>query len=183
MYIEHEYQDNALILFQGPVTVNLISYMGNYIQSFLDHKAKFLQQVFRIFVELTQNVSYYSADTQKSRNVIDCGKGWFSLQDLTGYYKLTTGNLIKSDDGPKLTVYCNEINSLPHEELRKLKREVQSKALMQDVSARVGMIQISLASQNKLDFRIEEVNKTHSFFILSAYLNKSQKFRSEILPV
>lgn len=173
MNIEKEYQDNALLLFHGPITVNLVSYMGNYIQSFLNPKPKILQQIFRVFVELTQNVSYYSEEIVKSKNGIECGKGWFSLQEFTDHYRLSTGNLITPADGVKLTNYCNEINSLTTEELRKLKRDVRAKAMMKDVNARVGIIQISIVSLNKLDFKIIDIDKSHSFFILSAFLKKS----------
>ena len=173
MNIDKKYQDHALLFFLGPVTVNLISYFGNYLQSFLPPDHKLFQQIFRVFVELTQNVSYYSAEKIKGKNNIDCGKGWFSIQNFSDCYKLSTGNLIKPEDGITLTDYCKEINSLPEEELRTLKREVRAKAFTEDVNARVGLMQICIVSNQKLEFEITEIDPSHSCFIISATICKS----------
>lgn len=170
MIIQTEYKDNALLYYQGPFTVNFISYMGNYFQSFLPQDAKFLQRAFRAFVELTQNVSYYSADKTETKNGIHCGTGWFSIQEIKGNYRLSTGNLIKTSDRLKLEAYCNEINTSSEDQLRKLKREIRSKSLMNDVIAQIGLIQIGIISSNKLDYHITEINKKHSFFVLSVVL-------------
>ena len=174
MNIDLKYQENALMLFQGPFTVNLISYLGNYFQSFLPQDGKMLQQIFRVFVELTQNVSFYSDDIQEGKNGSSCGSGWFSIQDMEESYRLTTGNLIKASDGPKLEAYCSEINSLGGEELRKLKRDIRSNAMMRDVSAQVGLIQIAIISLNPLTFQITKIDRVHSYFVVSARVGKSQ---------
>ena len=172
MIVPKEYQNNLLYLYQGPITVNLISFLGNYIQLFLNDDSVLLKRIFRIFVELTQNISYYSAEKKEDKNGIHCGIGWFSLQDFENYYRLSTGNLIRSEDGPTLKTYCKEINSLSEEQLRKLKRDIRAKALMKDVIAQVGLIQTGITSQNRLDCQITEMDKWHSFFILSAILNR-----------
>ena len=172
MIIDKEYQENAMLLFQGPISVNFISYMGNYLQSLLPQDTAKLQQIFRVFVELTQNVSYYSEAISGDKNSINSGIGWFSFQDLDTRYRLTTGNLIKKEDEIKLTNYCNEINAMTVEGLRKLKREVRSQAFKREVNAQVGIIQIGITSANKIDAHVNKINDQHSFFIISAYLEK-----------
>jgi len=174
MNIDPKYQENALLLFQGPVTVNLISYLGNYFQSFLPQDGKMLQRIFRVFVELTQNVSFYSNDIQEGKNGSCCGSGWFSVQDMEDQYQLSTGNLIKTSDGPKLEAYCSEINSLTGEELRKLKRDIRSNAMMRDVSAQVGLIQIGILSSNPITFQITKIDRVNSYFVVSAKISKLQ---------
>ncbi len=172
MGIEKEFQQNSLILFKGPVTVNFISYAGNYLQSLLYPEKRLLQEIFRVFVELTQNVSYYSAETWEDKNGVSSGVGWFSVQDFKNHYKITTGNLVKADDSPKLEAYCDEINSLSVEDRKKLKREVRSNAMLKDVNAQVGLIQVSIVSSNNLEYQIKEVDKNFSSFTISATINK-----------
>lgn len=172
MEIEKEFHHNSLIFYQGPITVNYISFMGNYLQSLLHHEKKLMQEIFRVFVELTQNVSYFSAETRTDINGIISGSGWFSVQITEPGYKISTGNLVFKDDGIKLESYCSEINSLSVEELRILKRDVRTKAMMNDVIARVGLIQTAIISGNKLAYSITPVDDSHSFFIISAYINR-----------
>jgi hypothetical protein len=172
MGIDTEFQQNSLIYFQGPITVNFISFTANYLQSLLFSEKKLLQEIFRVFVELTQNISYYSDQTWEDKNGIRSGTGWFSVQDLQDRYMITTGNRIKISDGPKLEEYCKEINSLSVEERRKLKRDVRARAMLKDVNAHVGLIQISIISGSNLDYKITAVDKDHSFFTISASIVK-----------
>lgn len=159
-------------MFQGTLTVNLISILGNHLRLLLNHDFKGLQKVFKIFIELAQNVSYYSADTFEVNTGLFCGAGWVSVQDSKDHYRITTGNLIRTQDGPVLTRYCEEINSLSEEDLRKLKREIRSEAMVRDTGAHIGLIQTSILSGNKLDFSIISESDENQVFILATKINK-----------
>jgi len=170
--IKEEYQQNCLLTYQGPITVNLVSFLGNYIKSFINYDTKVLVKLFKIYIELTQNVSYYSAETKEVKNGVNCGVGWFTLQEYDDSYRITTGNRILKTDAPKLIQYCNEINVLKEDELRELKRKTRAQAMVRDVGAHIGLIQTSLTSGNKLDFSIEPINRSQSFFIISTQVIK-----------
>jgi hypothetical protein len=172
MIIKKEYQENSLLLFQGTLTVNLISILGNHLRLLLNHDFKGLQKIFKIFIELAQNVSYYSADTFEVNSGLYCGAGWISVQEMGNHYRVTTGNLIKPEDGPILIRYCEEINSLPEEDLRKLKREIRSEAMVRDTGAHIGLIQISILSGNKLDYSVTGESDSNPVFILATRINK-----------
>lgn len=172
MEIEREFQEKSLIYFNGPMTLNFISFMGNYLQSVMHSEKYLMQEVFRIFVELTQNVSYFSAEMRPDSNGISSGSGWFSVQETPDWYRISTGNLIFKDDGPKLETYCNEINSLSADELRALKRNIRANAMINDVIARVGLIQTGIISSKSIDYRITPVDNMHSLFIISAFINR-----------
>jgi hypothetical protein len=170
--IREDYQQNCLLTYQGPITVNLVSFLGNYIKSFINYDTKVLVRLFKIYIELTQNVSYYSADTKMVKNGVNCGVGWFSLQEFDDTFRISTGNKILKTDGEKLRIYCQEINSLDDKELRELKRKTRAQAMVRDVGAHIGLIQTSLTSENKLEFSIEPIDKKHSFFTISTRINK-----------
>jgi hypothetical protein len=172
LIIKEAHQQNCLITYQGPITVNLVSFLGNYIKSFIDYDNKVLVRLFKIYIELTQNVSYYSAETKQVKNGINCGVGWFTLQEFDDCFRITTGNRILKSDAPKLTSYCQEINNLNEEELRELKRKTRAQAMVRDVGAHIGLIQTSLTSGYKLEFDIENINKVHSFFTISTKVYK-----------
>ncbi len=172
MTIPKEYQENSLLIYKGAFTVNLISILGNQIRLLPEIDFRVVQKLFRIFMELTQNVSYYSAEVVNVKSGISCGSGWVSIQTDGNSLKVTTGNRIKSEHGPKLEKYCEEINSFKEADLKKLKREIRSQALERDTGAQIGLIQTSLISGNKLEFQILSDHKEHDFFIISTKTSK-----------
>lgn len=172
MVIAKEYQENALLIYKGVFTVNLISILGNHIRSLPDHDSRCLQRVFRIFVEISQNVSYYSEETMQVKEGMPSGVGWVTIQEFSDYYSVTTGNIIKPEHAPKLEKYCSEINSLDGEELRTLKRKIRSEAMIRETGAQVGLIQTSILSGSKLDFILSDTKSEGAYFILSTKIIK-----------
>ncbi len=172
MFIAKEYQDRSLLIYQGLFTVNLISILGNHIRLLPDHDSILLQRIFKVFIELAQNVSYYSHENSEIKEGVFCGIGWISVQDLEGFYRITTGNSIKSEHAPKLESYCKEINAMEEEDLKTLKRKTRAQAMLRDINAQIGLIQTGLISGTKLDFEITPVNETSHYFRISATVNK-----------
>jgi hypothetical protein len=172
MNITNEYQSNALLLYRGALTVNLISSLGNQIKLLSEIDFRVVQRLFRIFMELTQNVSYYSAEVVSIKSGVLCGSGWVSVQNMGDTLRISTGNRIKQEHGNKLTSYCHEINSFNEAELRKLKRDIRSQAMERDTGAQIGLIQTSIISGHKLDFKIVSDNSDKDFFIISTATSK-----------
>lgn len=173
MFIKREFQEESLLLYQGTLTVNLISILGNHARLLLASDFKGIQKIFRVFVELTQNVSYYSAEAYETGPETHCGAGWVSVQRFLKEYHITTGNRIKPEDAPTLTRYCNEINALNEEELKKLKRELRAQAMVRDTGANIGLIQSSIISGNPLDFLISE-EEGHTWFTIRVRINREE---------
>jgi hypothetical protein len=172
MNIPTENQEKSLLIYKGAFTVNLISILGNQIRLLPEIDFRIVQKIFRIFMELTQNVSYYSAEIVSVKSGVSCGCGWVSVQDFDDYMKVTTGNRILAEHGPKLLTYCNEINSYDNEQLRKLKRDIRSQALERDTGAQIGLIQTSIISGNKLDIKITDEIASDDYFTISAITSK-----------
>jgi hypothetical protein len=172
MNIPVENQEKSLLIYKGAFTVNLISILGNQIRLLPEIDFRIVQKIFRIFMELTQNVSYYSAEVVNVKSGVSCGSGWVSVQDFPDCMKVTTGNRILPEHAPKLIKYCTEINTYNNEELRKLKRDIRSQALERDTGAQIGLIQTSIISATKLDIQITTELEKDDFFIISACTSK-----------
>jgi len=166
------YQTEKVLSFHGPLTINLLSFIGNYLKSVINSDQVLSSRLYKIFIELTQNVSYYSAEVKEVERGIKSGIGWFILNEYDEHFVFTTGNLIKREDGFKLTKNCSEINSLNEEDLRKLKRKTRGEAKIRDIGAHIGLIQTGLLSGNTLEFKISDINSRHSYFTISVRLNK-----------
>jgi hypothetical protein len=173
MIISKEYQENSLLIYKGAFTVNLISILGNQIRLLPEIDFKTVQKLFKIFMELTQNVSYYSAEVVDVKSGTSCGSGWVSIQNFEDSIRISTGNFIKPEHRPKLVSYCQEINSLSDLQLRTLKRDIRSQAMERDTGAQIGLIQTSITSGSKLDFEVLPVDgKEDMFFIISTKTSK-----------
>ncbi|MBN2215168.1 MAG: SiaB family protein kinase [Bacteroidales bacterium] len=166
------YDNDSIISFKGPLTVGLLSFVGNSLKSIIRVENSLAKRIFRIFIELTQNVSYYSAETIEVEKGIKSGVGWFIVKENSNKYNVTTGNLIIREDGFKLIRNCDEINSLTEKELRELKRRTRSQAIERDVGAHIGLIQTSLLSGDKLNYKVTELDDIHSFFTISVNIKK-----------
>lgn len=166
------YDKESIISYKGPLTVGLLSYVGNSLRSIMKIGHSLEKRLFRIFIELTQNVSYYSAEVIEVEKGVKSGIGWFVIRESNNHYVVTTGNLIIRSDGFKLIRNCDEINSLNDKELRDLKRKTRSQAIERDVGAHIGLIQTSLLSGGKLDYKVTELDNEHSFFTISVNVEK-----------
>jgi hypothetical protein len=166
------YDSESIVSFKGPLTVGLLSYIGNSLSGVLKVGHALEKRIFRIFIELTQNVSYYSAEVVEVEKGIKSGVGWFVIKESNNHFNVTTGNLIIRSDGFKLIRNCDEINALNEKELRDLKRRTRSQAIERDVGAHIGLIQTSLLSGSKLNYKITELDKEHSFFTISVDVEK-----------
>ena len=166
------YDSESIVSFKGPLTVGLLSFLGNYMKSVIKVEHAIEKRIFRIFIELTQNVSYYSAETIAVEPGIDSGVGWFTVKKLNNHFIITTGNLIIKEDGVKLIRNCDEINSLNETELRELKRKTRSQAMERDVGAHIGLIQTSILSKSKLNYKVSELDSRHSYFTISVNIEE-----------
>jgi hypothetical protein len=161
-------RDN-LLFYNGPISIEMISFMANHVRDLLDEEDVASKKLFKIFIELTQNVSYYSAKVAKGGNKTGSSKGvgYVSVDITEEGYSVTTGNLIQVSHGPVLEKNCDEINKLNEAELRELKRKTRIQAAVRDVGAHIGLIHTGLISGSKLKSRIDPIDDKHSFFTIS----------------
>ena len=164
---------NAIICYQGPINIDLVSFFSNYLKQHVKADTHIVGRIYKVLIELIQNVSYYSADQFNNERHFGSGIGWFRLDEDEETFYITTGNKILKEHGPILERNSNEINSLDEENLRELKRKTRSQAKIRDIGAHIGLIQTGLLTGNSIELEIKPINNTHSFFIISAKVNKS----------
>ena len=156
-------KDNILLSFTGPITIHVRTFFGNFIKVVVDQNYKVVNKLFKTFIELTQNVAFYSAEKMRIENV-DVGVGKFSLMTNDKFFNFNTGNRILKEHGPILKSYCEEINTLGLNGLRELKREKRKQSSVKDVGAHIGLIHVGIITENKLTYEIKEINDTISYF-------------------
>ncbi len=165
--------DNILMTFKGPVDKLALSSMNEFIKSILSHYEKASKKIFKIFVEIAQNISYYSEEKSNFANNSEAtGSGTIALFENEGSFHLYAGNLIKQNEEVTLRKKCELINKLDLDGLRQLKREQLDLPDSQKGGANIGLINTALISENPIDYKFEKVNDAFSFFELKIKIDK-----------
>ena len=171
MFDAGNFQKN-LICYHGTINIELISFISNYMKQLFDSNSQIVSKIYKVFIELAQNVSYYSAEQFDNSRPFGSGKGWFKVDEEDDFYIISTGNKILKEHGHILLKNSAEINSLSEDDLRELKRKTRSQSAIKDIGAHIGLIHTGLITSNKIEVTIENIDNTFSFFTISAKVNK-----------
>jgi hypothetical protein len=169
--------ENSLIAYEGPFFIDLLTIFGNYIKILTKNYPLTQKKLFKIYVELSQNVSYYSEEyvSLKSESK-KTGIGELRVSEDQEQYHLTTKNLVKLKDANVLSQRCDIINNSPPDHLKDLKRELRKSSGNPKLGARIGLVQAKLISKNNLDYDIIEKNKNYSYFKLTVKFDKDEQY-------
>lgn len=162
----------TLLSYKGPFYIELISVFGMNIRNFNDSYINARKKLFKIFIELSQNVSNYSENFHMVNNVQRIGVGELFLKELEKSYSFTTTNQVKKADANILSERCELVNASDQIKLRELKREQRINSPGEKFGARIGLIQAVMLSGNKLDYKVKEIDDKYSYFSLTVTIDK-----------
>ncbi|MBN1187948.1 MAG: SiaB family protein kinase [Bacteroidales bacterium] len=165
-------EKGLLLSYSGYFFIDFLTIFGRKIRILTkkDYFASF--KMFKIFMELAQNISLYSEQRVKINDDYTVGFGTFTLTDSGSFYHLSGCNFVKNEDAKVLTDRCNKINSLSKPELRAMKREQRRLSNGYKIGARVGLIQIAILAGSKLDVSIQPHENGLSLFTISTTVEK-----------
>ena len=106
------------ISYKGPVDERIFRIIGDYISSIDSEYEKAGRKLFKIFFELAQNISSYSAEKITFKNKKEIGTGNLIIKEIEDNFVLITGNLVKNKDIIPIIEKCEYINSLDRDALR-----------------------------------------------------------------
>ncbi|OQX99263.1 MAG: hypothetical protein B6I24_02975 [Bacteroidetes bacterium 4572_128] len=165
-------EENVIISYKGPFDRHILFVIGDYIKTTIGKNSKASKKIFNIFIELAQNISYYSAEINKLDEKKEIGVGTLVIGDHKNYYTFRTGNVVKKNDIIPIINKCELINSLDRDSLRKFKREQRALPPSENDGAHIGLIKVALTSSNPLDFQITNIDDDFSYFSISVKINK-----------
>jgi hypothetical protein len=173
-----KYTSQTLISYEGPFFIDLLTMFGNYLKMYTLNDLPAQKKLFKIYVELAQNVAFYSEDyytlTNENKHI---GIGELNLQEVNNQMRLTTRNMVKVKDANILSQRCSIINNTVIEELKELKRELRSSSPSYKYGARIGLVQAKILSRNNLEYSILEKNRDYSIFKITVKVDKNEKHR------
>ncbi len=167
-----ELKEKVLFNYTGPINIDMLVVIGNNIKKLTYHLKNTSRRLYKIYIELAQNVAAYSAESLLIDNQ-KIGVGTIILEEQQKYYTFTTRNRVLKHDAVTLMQRCAVINSLDLKGLRHLKREKRLHSDKLKLSAHIGLIHAALLSGNPIYFKVFPLDKEYSYFTIKVKIDKS----------
>jgi hypothetical protein len=159
--------------YEGPFSIQIISTLAKFSMESILASEQAREKLYRVFIELAQNVALYSFHRVKTSTGSFIGKGKVCITDEEHKLRCTTINEIQKEHGSVLNTNCTEINNTTLNNLRAKKRSLRKKAEFEDTGAHIGLIMICIYSENPLSYEIiNDTNSDKMYFKISATINK-----------
>jgi len=162
----------VLIWYKGPITDVIMAELSRDIRDKFADNPRASRKLFAIFMELAQNILYYSVEKKFIGDRED-SIGTILITEANEHYTFACGNLVDNKYIQELADGCDLINSMDREALREYKRERRSGPSQErSKGAGIGLIHVALTSENPLHVEYKQVDENSTFFSISVRVHK-----------
>jgi hypothetical protein len=165
--------DTTIISYNGPFDAQVLSVIAENIEYSLSNNPRVSKKIFKIFIELAQNISYYSAEKYRNETGSDFGVGILVLREFEDYYSFSTGNIIDKKQVLPVIQKCETINMLDREKLRQYKRKLRNMPSGVPGGGNIGLVQVALTADYPIEYSVIALEDEKSFYIVNVKVNKS----------
>jgi hypothetical protein len=165
------YDPGIILLYKGQVSLELTRLLLDYMDVAVDHMEddrKVKRKLQNIMVESIQNIGFHGGkegDTNFSDLIIVLSRKHF--------YKIITGNLVKTEKVEELGKMIDEVNNLDNQELRELyKQKLNTDGFSDKGTAGLGFVDMARKTGQKLNYKFYEMDEDYSYFSLELKLKK-----------
>jgi hypothetical protein len=166
--------EQLLLQYRGPMGIQVISGLAKFLAEYSPCSENVRKKVYRVFIELVQNVSLYSAEQFPAENGPYIGVGQVFVYDCDSHFRCVTINRILKEHAAILFENCNAINLSSRQSLKERKKNLHKLANAQDSGAHIGLIMIYTYSGNPLEVEILEEHASEYFFKIATCINKDE---------
>ncbi len=164
-------EHNIVGSYIGPFDKYILVSIAKSLQNKLTDNQTQSKKFFKIFIELASNIAYYSHEKENGH-----GTGLVVITEYPDYLQINAGNIIDFRSKEHIEQKCKLINRLSHDELRQLRRYLLRVPAYNENSGNVGLVQVALVANNKLNYKFIPLNNEKSlyFYIISVNLSKEK---------
>jgi hypothetical protein len=175
-------ENNIILLFEGRLSQGMLVVLVDMLKEKLsaaeeterDHRQYLVRKVYAIFVELAQNVQNHSCEKEKVGDA-SIGSGIILMRENADCFTIISGNALAVAEAHKLKDYCDYINGLNEDALKKLYKEKLRAARREgEKGAGIGLIEIKRKADSPLDAAIQALDEQTVFFTLSVNIGKGE---------
>jgi hypothetical protein len=161
-------KNNVYLIFSGHISPDI----GKEVLSFTETKmaeedveSNIRKRVFKILVEILENVSKYSPGREPEEKY---GMPIALLSMEGKVYSLTTGNLVLNSEVDHLKEKIDIINSYDKVGLKELfRKSLSGQTISTDSTGNMGLIDMARKSGSKLAYEFEKINDLYSYYTLT----------------
>ena len=162
---------NVVVAYSGPFDRQILSILATNIEETLLIPPVKNRRFFKIFIELGQNISYYSRDLAPSGDS-DYGAGIFLIREFDNHFQIFAGNSINNVQDRELVEKCSKVEKMNRHELRGYKRMLRSTYKAEHDGGNIGIVQVALLSGFPIEFKTIPTDSERSFFIIKVHVKK-----------
>ena len=172
-FISDLHDQNIIISYRGAFDSSVLSVLAQNLENSIPSDIKASKKVFRIFIELAQNISFYSTEKLRLGESDQTGVGILIVKEYHDHFMFATGNMAKKDVVPHLLEHSKKINTLDRESLREYKRQRRGMPHSEKGGANIGLIQVALMSENPIMLQAQPFDDENTFLMIGARVDKS----------
>lgn len=155
----------------GPFDNEILTLLVENLEDTLWKSETIRRRFFKIFVELAQNISFYSNERSITKGK-EYGEGTLLISDYGDHFLFTAGNIVNTSTKKRLQERTDKINSLDRLELRALKRKLRTQG-NKNGGGNIGLVQVALLSKNPIEVEFFPTeNENMSFYLVSVKIEK-----------
>jgi len=162
----------TIYTYEGIFDKDIISLFSKKISLVTKYYPRSQKRLFPVFIELAQNISYYSESRYLIGDEKETGVGALLIGETQDYFYFLVGNEIGQKPLDVLSKKCEIINSLEREELREYKRQQRNLIPGTNGGAHIGLIMVSLTTKRPLNMKIYEFQKNKYYFTILVEVEK-----------
>jgi len=164
-------EENVLIIFNSYFNQDSLMNLLSIIEKQMVEKLSLKKRIYNTMVEMFQNIIQHGDDYRQTEE----GKaGLFYISENDEEYLLNTGNYIRNSKIPVLKKKLEHINSLSAEELEDFyNTRLFDFDIDTNKEAGLGIIDIRIKTDSKLEFNFLNVDDSYSFYTLRAKISKN----------
>ncbi len=170
-------EGDVLLAYKGSITTELITNVLEVIESKLQDintASVVKKKIYNVLVESLQNLFHHIDDLpEQIKDEFDARFGVLVVSKEEDFYRISTGNFVRSGKVKQLKDKINKINSLSREELKDMYKFVLNH---QKLSAKggggLGLIDIAKKTGNKMEYSFLKYNSEFEFFNLNVFISE-----------
>ena len=163
--------DNIAISYTGIFDTEILSVLAKEIEGTLSPDDKVNKKVFKIFIELAQNIAFYSLEREANADGGDTGVGTMVIKNFDDHYVFSTGNKTTMENIIPVMEKCDNINSMSREKLREYRRLQRNMPAGEKGGGNIGLIQVALTASNPLEYSLIKCPDGTYFYIISVRID------------
>jgi hypothetical protein len=164
-------EENVLIIFNSYFNQESLMNLLSIIEKQMVESVSLKKKIYHTMVEMFQNIIQHGDDYKQTPE----GKaGLFYISETQNEFLLNTGNYINNTKIPVLTDKLEHVNSLDENKLEEFyNHRLFDFEIDTNKEAGLGIIDIRMKTDSKLEYSFLKIDDTYSFYTLRAKISKT----------